>query len=99
MSGSHYGAEDDALLKELNAYISNEYIDGAFKFVYKPHSKSIRVPEDFDSKCVPDVNFIQKCKSFNEEHAKVGPMYICENINGEKVVQNDDSNSNSSPTS
>ena len=35
----HYGAEDAKLLSELNVYISNEYIDGGFKFVYKPHSR------------------------------------------------------------
>ena len=83
----HYGAENNVLLSELNAYISNEYIDGVFKFVYKPHSKSIRVPKDFDSTSVPDKSYEMMCKSFNELHAKVGAMYICEDIKGKKVVQ------------
>jgi len=83
----HYGAEDYALLKELNAYISNEYIDAGFKFVYKPHSKIIRLPKDFDSTSVPDKSYKMMCEEFNKTHAKVGGKYICEDVAGEKEIE------------
>ena len=83
----HYGAEDTKLLNELNAYISNEYIDAGFKFVYKPHSKSIRVPKDFDSSSVPNKSYKMMCKWFNKSHAKVGGKYICEDVAGEKEIE------------
>ena len=76
----HYGAEDAALLEELNAYMSNEYINAGFKFVYKPHSKIISLPKDFDSTSVPDKSYKMMCQEFNKCHAKVGDKYICEDI-------------------
>ena len=83
----HYGAEDTKLLNELNTYISNKYIDAGFKFVYKPHSKNICLPKEFNGDSVPDKNYIQMCESFNKVHAKVGDKYICEDIKGKMVVQ------------
>ena len=57
------------------------------KFVYKPHSKTIRVPKDFDSTSVPDKSYKMMCKEFNKTHAKVGGKYICEDVAGEKVIE------------
>jgi hypothetical protein len=85
----HYGAEDTKLLNELNTYISNKYIDAGFKFVYKPHSKNICLPKEFNGDSVPDKNYIQMCESFNTVHAKVGDKYICEDIESEKVIANE----------
>ena len=82
----HYGAEDAALLEELNAYMSNEYINAGFKFVYKPHSKRLTIPKNLP-KDLPDKSYIKMWEEFNKTHAKVGAMYICEDICGKKLVQ------------
>eukprot|EP00964_Phaeocystis_antarctica_P154410 scaffold123108_cov88-Phaeocystis_antarctica.AAC.1 len=79
----HYGPEDETLLNSLNTCIQCFLKDSDFKFIYKPHSKSISVPADFDETQVPDKTYKMKCREFNLTHAKVGDKYICEDMNGE----------------
>jgi hypothetical protein len=79
----HHGNE---LLDELNDFIKREF-DFVFKFVYKSHSKRIKVPKDFDEENVKCESYKMKCEEFNSCHAKVGDKYICEDILGKKVIQ------------
>ena len=83
----HYGPENPDLLNSLNTCIQSSLKDSDFKFIYKPHSKCISVPSDFDETQVPDKSYKIKCREFNLTHAKVGDKYICEDMNGEKLVQ------------
>lgn len=83
----HYGLEDEALLNSLNTCIQCFLKDSDFKFIYKPHLKCISVPADFDETQVPDKTYKMMCREFNLTHAKVGDKYICEDMNGEKLVQ------------
>ena len=83
----HYGPEDETLLNSLNTCIQCFLKDSDFKFIYKPHSKSILVPADFDETQVPDKTYKMKCREFNLTHAKVGGKYICEDVCGEKVIE------------
>ena len=82
----HYGPESNELMCELNQFINKEF-DFIFKFIYKPHSKKIKVPADFDEESVVNLSYKRMCEKFNQCHAKVGDKYICENIKGEKVIQ------------
>ena len=83
----HYGPENLDLLNSLNTCIQCFLKDGDFKFIYKPHSKCISVPADFDETQVPDKSYKMMSREFNLTHAKVGDKYICEDMNGEKLVQ------------
>ena len=82
----HYGPELNDLTHELNEFINNKF-DFVFKFVYKPHSKKIKVPADFDEKSVVNLSYMSLCEDFNTTHAKVGDKYICEDIKGDKLIQ------------
>jgi len=82
----HYGPELNELMCELNEFINKEF-DFIFKFVYKPHSKKIKVPADFDEESVTCLSYKCMCELFNTSHAKVGNVYICEDIKGEKLIQ------------
>ena len=74
------------MYKLFSKHINKEF-NFAFKFVYKPHSKCIILPEDFDSTSVPDKSYKMMCKEFNKTHAKVGGKYICEDVAGEKEIE------------
>ncbi len=81
----HYGPELNELMCELNEFINNEF-DYPFKFVYKPHSRCIKVPTDFDEESVESLSYKSMCEQFNRSHAKVGDKYICEDIKGDKLI-------------
>ena len=82
----HYGPELNELICELNEFINKEF-DYPFKFVYKPHSKKIKVPADFDEESVTCLSYKCMCEQFNTSQAKVGNVYICEDIKGDKLIQ------------
>jgi hypothetical protein len=79
----HHGNE---LLDELNDFIKREF-DFVFKFVYKSHSKRIKVPKDFDEENVKCESYKMMCEEFNKDHAKVGDKYICEDVAGDRIIQ------------
>ena len=70
----------------MNTFICKGF-DYPFKFVYKPHSKKIKVPADFDEESAVTLSYKSMCEMFNTSHAKVGDKYICEDIKGDKLIQ------------